>query len=425
MKLKAITIKISKRKLAVSRLGILFIILTIIGLVHQAGIFGGYYLTAIITSFLLFLMGAMKYALNSNKIRLFISGIWEVGVMLLIPWAVFFVHNIIIYICGHGSLFFLKSSFVQIMFTPVILLGALGSYYIFKKNTLKYFLYAIFIHYIIVLLFQLINLGPSEFFQGSLSLIMNKGLINPFETNSDLVLALGLLLIYYNDNFIKKKTNERTYGLSILVLILLGGKRIEVLAIGAIVLASFVTQLMIEKKRNRMQFIISIVIAVLLYFFVFLVVSGMMSVFVYSYGINTMGRIKMWEYIAQFAEFSPTYMGKGHSFSNLTLEVERIWTWNGHTYGLHSDVLKVYFDLGFVMFSFWIIYNLFYLPRKIRNLFGYRIGNLFWFLTAYLFVLYVTDNCINYYATQMMYVFIILKSIELEREYALCARMQH
>lgn len=102
---------------------------------------------------------------------------------------------------------------------------------------------------------------------------MNKGLINPFETNSDLVLALGLLLIYYNDNFIKKKTNERTYGLSILVLILLGGKRIEVLAIGAIVLASFVTQLMIEKRGTEcsLLFLLSLRFCCIFLFFWLLV----------------------------------------------------------------------------------------------------------------------------------------------------------
>lgn len=48
----------------------------------------------------------------------------KVASYLLFPWIVMIIYNIILYSTGNGAEQFIKSSFVQIMFVPIII-GAL------------------------------------------------------------------------------------------------------------------------------------------------------------------------------------------------------------------------------------------------------------------------------------------------------------
>lgn len=402
-------------KIRITKPALVYVILTTLALIHQAGVFNLYYLTSILISAFIFGWAVVSCSARRKSFVLIGSEIGYVARLLMLPWVVFIGYNFFLYASGTGYAAFIKSSFVQICFAPCIILGAIGSYYLFGKNTIRYFLYAVVLHYIVLLCYKMITLGPSLFFMGIASIVTNTDYSNPFEANTDLALALGILLVFYCDKFISNETSEKKHIFAVAILVILCGKRIELLSLIIICISSFLTKLLSERHRKIMQNIISISLIALMYFFVYLVISGIMSVYVYSHGINTMGRMKMWDYVAQYASFSVVYMGKGYSFSNLILEKNSVLTYMGRVYVLHSDVLKIFFDMGFLIFSFWLIYNLLYLPKKIRNKFGFRSGNLTWFVTIYLFILYLTDNCINYYACQTLYVLVILQSIRLER----------
>lgn len=411
----------SRLFIRISSLGIFFVITMLLGELHQAGIINFYYLTAILISLMWAILGLLCYIKSNNRKSLFSSNVIFVGKKLLFPWLIFILYNIFIFATGTGYKSILKTSFVQIMFAPCIILGALGAYYIFKNKTIRYFLYSVFLEYIIVLLYELVILGPSDFFNGILTIFSGNSIGNPFELNSDMALGLGLLVLYYFNARVKKNSTITNHAGIILLLTILGGKKIQWLALIATCLASIVCHILPEKKRNRLQYIISLLITVALFLFVFMEIKGYLSTIVYSLGINTMGRIKMWDYIAQYASFDPTYMGHGYAFSNLMLEINKVHVYQGHTYVLHSDVLKIFFDLGFWMFSFWVIYNLFYLPKSFRVKFNYRVGNLAWYLSLMLFFLYTTDNAINYFITQTIYVFILLQGIQ-DEQYYQCRR---
>lgn len=404
-------------KIKISKLGLGYVFLITIALIHQSGIFNLYYLTAVLVSAFIFAFSILAYCYKKRNIALPKTEISYISKWILFPWLVFIVYNVFLYVSGNGYSEFVKSSFVQILFAPCIILGAVGGYYLFGKNTIRYFLYAVFLHYIVLLSYKMITLGPVLFFRGVASIITNSDYSNPFEANTDLALALGILLIFYCDRFVSHKMREKTHTIAVIALVLLCGKRIELLSLILICIASFMTKFLSENRRDKIQKIISLVVIAFMYLFVYLVISGTLSVYVYSHGINTMGRMKMWDYVAQYAEFSLSYVGKGYSFSNLILERNSVLTYMGRVYVLHSDVLKIFFDLGFVMFSFWLVYSLLYFPKEIRNRFGFRSGNIAWFITLYLFVLYLTDNCINYFACQTLYTLVLLESVALEKQY--------
>lgn len=416
LKIKKLKIKkLKKHKITFSGLGLIYILSMTVAELHQTGLFNWYYLTPILIGIFWAGIGFLKYIYNSTKGMLYMQ-IKKVGKLLIFPWIIFILYNILIYSLGVGYKPFFKSSFVQIMFVPCIILGALGSYYIFRKNTLKYFLYSVFLQYTITLIILLFRMGPANFITGVFGIFSGNSVSNPFEQNSDMLFALGLLVIFYFDNFIKNKSTESNHAVLILILVLLGGKRIELLALLVICLASMFTRIMIEKNRNRVQTIISTVLLISMYIFVYLVIKGKFSEYIYSHNINAMGRMRMWDYVAQYTQFNPTYMGKGYSFSNLILELNEVLTYNGKVYVLHSDILKIFYDLGFVMFSFWGVYHLFVIPHCCRKKFGYEFSNLIWTLMSFLFVSYFTDNVATYFISQTVLVIILLQYIMRKNE---------
>lgn len=387
----------------------------VVALTYQSGIFGGYYLTPFLISLFWLVVGILSYVKSRSEsdVRSFL----KLSKLFLLPWVIFIVYNFFIFTYGIAYQPFMKSSYIQILFAPIIILGAIGSYITFRKDTLRYFIYAIVLSYIITLFALLFKMGPDNFFAGISSVFVGNSVANPFEQNSDLVLALGLLLFYYFDPFIRKRSNEFIHPIMIILLVFLGGKRIELLAVAVLIITNLLLHILPENRRNKLQFIVSALLQLVMFTFVFITISGFLSQYVYSHGINTMGRIKMWDYVAQYTQFSPSYLGRGYSFSNLLLEENKVLTYQGTTYVLHSDVLKIFFDLGFAMFAFWSTYFLYILPKKIRKLFGFEVSNLVWTMIIYLFILYFTDNAINYFVNQTLFVILVFQTVTLNKEY--------
>ncbi|NQG98068.1 hypothetical protein HO675_08240 [Streptococcus suis] len=396
-------------KITITPLGLLYVATITLALFHQSGLFSFYYLTSILISLFWLIMGILNYVTKKSRTK---SELYEieknVAGYLLFPWVVMMIYNVILYSTGNGADQFIKSSFVQIMFTPIIIGGAVSSYTIFGSKVIDYLKYAMLLYYLLAMPIMLYNMGVTNFIDGVLSPFTGSLVTNPFEQNSDLVLSLGLLVIYYFDY--SKGVKKSQWGLP-LILLILGGKRIMLLSLFVFCGIKIYSAIMSIKNRVRLQYFLSFILLVAMFVFVYLVKSSIFSNYVYSHGINTMGRVKMWDYVAQYAEFSSSYLGRGYAFSNLLLEQNRVLTFGNKVYVLHSDILKIYYDLGFLIFTYWGIYNLFRFPRKIGKNYNLKIENTVWLLTVYLFFLYFTDNALTYFTVQTVYTYTVIDTI--------------
>lgn len=396
-------------KITITPLGLLYVTTVTLALFHQSGLFSFYYLTSILISLFWLIMGILNYVIIKTKKK---SELFEiekkVASYLLFPWIVMIIYNIILYSTGNGAEQFIKSSFVQIMFVPIIIGGAVGSYSIFGSRVIEYLKYAMLIYYTLAIPIMLYNLGATNFMFGILSPFIGSLATNPFEQNSDLVLSLGILVIYYFDF---SKGMKKKKWLLPLGLLILGGKRIILLSLFVLCGIKIFNSILSIRNRVRLQYFLSFVLLVAMFVFVYVVKSSILSNYVYSHGINTMGRVKMWDYVAQYVEFSPSYWGRGYAFSNLLLELDRVLTFGNKVYVLHSDILKIYYDLGFLIFTYWGIYNLFILPRKIGKNYNLKSENTVWLLTIYLFLLYFTDNALTYFTVQTVYTYTVIDTI--------------
>ena len=401
--------KIKLKRINFSKIGLLYILsMTLVG-VHQAGIYNGYYLTPFLIGIAWFGFGIIR-RIRENKIR-YNKNIDYIINLFLRPWIIFIAYNFFLYITGYGYMEFVKSSFVQIMFVPCIILGVWGAYNIFGENTQRYLLYSIFLQYIVVLIALLVKMRPNNFVSGTMSAFTGDSINNPFEANSDVVLSLGILLIYLSNKLIR--TNRIKHGniWVTAVVFFLGGKRICFVSIVCVIIYTLFAQLIPENKRIAIQNVVSGLFICGYMCFVYIIKSGLLSAYIWSHGINSMGRINMWDYISHYYDMKLTFLGNGYSFCNLILERDRPYTFNGHVYALHSDALKMYIELGFVMFLFWLVYNLYIMTNALRKKYGSKVSNIYWAITAYIFILYLTDNPINYYITQTTYIVVVLQIV--------------
>ena len=151
----------------------------------------------------------------------------ELFILFIIPKIVIHTYSIILFILGFTDYITRNTQ------TYMILLSAFSILYLFKKDVIKYTIRALIISFSIILIYNItaygINTIPEMFmflFTGDLRYDNSARL---YEVH-DYTLALGYIIIYYL--FIKKKfTNKDLLPMYIIfVYMLLGYKRIEVLA---------------------------------------------------------------------------------------------------------------------------------------------------------------------------------------------------
>lgn len=398
--------------------GLLFMLLLTIAEIYESGLMSGWYLTVVLISAVIAFWGYVVYIGRqsyytytfSNEYNLYIAPV----LVISMQWIIYAVYNIFLYAIGMGNIGYMKSSCIQELIPLVILTGAGASCFIFRKNALKYIQYTIWLNYFLVFVKWLFFNGLKETFEGILSIFSGLSIFNPFETYAGMNYAIGLLVIYYLNTGSISKSEKLRYVALLLVLVFLNGKRSVYLAVVLLLLYKVFSFKMEEKTKYRFQAVISVLMLLVYLFYIYLIDSGIFSSFGFSGKINFMGRAHMWMYIAQYINFTPAFLGNGFSFATLTLEKNNVWSYNNRVYSMHGEILAMYTDLGFLVFVFWMVYNLLVICHIFKNKYGYKVSGMYWNLTMYLFILYLTERATNIFILQTVYMVLVMKSIQAE-----------
>ena len=70
--------------------------------------------------------------------------------------------------------------------------------------------------------------------------------------------------------------------------------------------------------------------------------------------------------------------------------------------GVHSDIIKMYVENGFILFGIWLWYYLIYILKFYKKTYGIKEAVLYFGVVIYLFTLYLTDNVEVYFICQIM-----------------------
>ena len=290
----------------------------------------------------------------------------------------------------------LSSSFVynnMISFT----LGAVAFLYIFGEKGIWYNLIAILISNILMICTIILQNGIGVFFAQFVKLIVTfageTGDVIVQAEIHELAFCLGAYLIYM---LYKPKKNIMFFVLLALTLFcfIAAFKRIGFIAIVVVLVFAWLLKFIAKFKKDtamRITVTLSVIVVLVLIGYVGIIKLDVFAMLEKA-GIDTSGRVVIYNAVDKFYEFSPEFLGNGIGFltyqlsTNMTVGVNAV----------HNDFLQYFIDLGFWGYIIWLVSMI-----TLRVCYFGKNGNienaiLTFSLTLYLVIVSSTDNTMNY-----------------------------
>lgn len=290
----------------------------------------------------------------------------------------------------------LSSSFISTNMLSFAL-GAGALLYIFGKRGIWYNLLAILIANLLMILTVIAQNGLGSYFSELVTLIVTfAGVTGDVIIQAEiheLAFCLGAYLIY----MLYKPQKSIVYFILLalsLFCFLSAFKRIAMIAIVIALVFGYLLKVIarfVPKTASRLVTVFSFVLIALLIGYVALIKMDAFELLEQA-GINTSGRVEIYNAVDEFYEFSPEFLGNGIGF--LTYQLNTFM--DVDVAAVHNDFLQHFIDLGFWGYMIWLVsmtlLRVWYFGRK---------GNVdnaivTFMLTVYLIVVSSTDNTMNY-----------------------------
>lgn len=313
-------------------------------------------------------------------------------ITILVSLFIWFVGQVDTSIISRG----LSSSFIynnMISFT----LAAVAFLYIFGEKGLWYNLIAILIANMLMLLTIILQNGIGVFFSEFVTLIITfageTGDVIVQAEIHELAFCLGAYLIYM---LLKPKRNFVFY-----ILLVLAGfcfvaafKRIGIIAIAVALGVGWILRMVAkfnDSTAKNLATILSLVIVAILIGYIFIIKLDVFTM-LEEIGIETSGRVEIYDTVDKFYEFSPEFLGNGIGFLTYQLSGDTTVA----VASVHNDFLQYFIDLGFWGYVLWLISIIAVRVRYFGKKGGTDTAIITLALTVYFVISSSTDNTMNY-----------------------------
>ena len=276
-------------------------------------------------------------------------------------------------------------------------LGAGAMLYIFGRRGIWYNLIAILIANILMIVTVIAQNGLGNYFTEFITLIttfagVTGDIIVQAEVH-ELAFCLGAYLIYM---LYKPKKDIIYFILLFLTLFcfLSAFKRIAIIAILIALAFGYLLKFIArfsKKTAERLVTFFSILVIVLLIIYIALIKMGAFGL-LESAGINTSGRVEIYNAVDKFYEFGPGFLGNGIGF--LTYQLNTFM--NVGVASVHNDFLQHFIDLGFWGYIIWLLSMTLGRVRYFGRKGNVENAIITFILTLYLIIVSTTDNTMNY-----------------------------
>lgn len=358
-------------------------------------------------SFMWFLL-AIIYTLTSSRMRLKKNKIEELYIYT-VPAIIMAASIIVSIMINHLSGDYLSRSISNLICMFAILFGVYAAVTFFGNKAIDYTFYGLLLSTILNIIYTSYLYG----FGNVISALLNIFSIVRFGYEdgslmsnigyslevSDATFAYGFYFIYYFCFCKKGKFRFRRLFLTTLG-IYVGLKRIEVFAI---LLAMAVYYLFERRKVNikKLQNVFFIIIMVISFVYIY-VIKYHTEVFAFL----DIHRVSLYSTIKSMFTISPLYIGKGYGYVNKWLSDVGATMWI--LSASHSEVVRMYIELGFCGFLLWIGYYTKLIPKYFLKKGNDRIGKIVLCMTVYIMTTYLIDNTLMLFATQFCFMLIPL-----------------
>ena len=290
----------------------------------------------------------------------------------------------------------LSSSFVYANMLSFAL-GAGALLYIFGKKGIWYNLLAILIANLLMIVTVIAENGLGSYFSEFITLVVTfageTGDIIVQAEIHELAFCLGAYLIY----MLYKPKKSVVYFILLFLSVfcfLSAFKRIAVVAIAIALIFGYLLKFIArynKKTASGLVTFFSIVVIALLIAYIALIKLDAFEL-IEKAGINTSGRVEIYNAVDQFYEFNPGFLGNGIGF--LTYQLNTFMQVG--VASVHNDFLQHFIDLGFWGYILWLVSM-----TLVRVWYFGKRGNvdnaiISFILILYLIIVSTTDNTMNY-----------------------------
>ena len=217
----------------------------------------------------------------------------------------------------------------------------------------------------------------------------------------DATFAMGIFLVYFIFYEDKNENRRLLHIILALVCSYLGFKRNEMLAI---IVVTIVALIFVRKKSKDFlktsQFLGFGMFIIGMAYTILIKNIDILPVFV---KILDIARINLYHFLSEQYTISPFYLGKGFSYINHRLGFESKLLDTSHT-----DLVRVYIEMGIYGFGLWIWYYFVNIPRKLYREYSETAAKFFLIGTFYVFSTYFLDNTLTLFDNQFIYYLIPL-----------------
>lgn len=310
--------------------------------------------------------------------------------IFLLPQLVIHVYTIVLVLFGQTRVDVLSTNIV----TNAAILLVVVSIYLFGRKAMWYIFYALALSWFLHLIEYVFTFGPSVITHAIAQGWFNVSIGHENYLELDAVVlstGYGVLLLLFSN----RETNRKAVSLYVMLLIafLVGIKRISILAIFLVVVCYLIIRKKDEKKAYKISVIAGWIAAVVCVAFIFVVSLGdPFYEFMEKLGIDVMARDHFHKYIMKQTEFSPLFLGFGRG----SVKAAMMRRYEGYTY-VHSDIIKMFFELGFIPFLGWLYFNLVFVAKCYKKQYSESAAVFYMLTSAYTFVQYLTDNTESYF----------------------------
>ncbi|MCC8161142.1 MAG: O-antigen ligase family protein [Oscillospiraceae bacterium] len=355
-------------------------------------------------SILIVIIGAGVLLISGNLDRVRtasrFTGVYAFVLIGIIAWSIF------LWIVNLESIDFILRGTAKFMYQFLVLMIIFSATYLFGERAVYTTFYGIALANTIILLINLGTYGPVESFNSVVAMITGSGEQTGFTRAMeihDITFTYGFFIIYFL--FFAVHNKERSICIFTAVFyFLLGWKRIAMAALPVALFFGLILGRM--KSKTRITFMKFIMWTVVILSFTYIVITrvGLFEQITDYFGLDTMGRNEIYNYIKKYYNISVGFMGYGFEYTTVILQ--QIAADNPEAnigvVALHNNILTVYIELGFVGFWAWVIYTFVFQLNWVLNHWGEKTAMLFFMCEMYIFITYTTDNTLYYFYTSLV-----------------------
>lgn len=236
---------------------------------------------------------------------------------------------------------------------------------------------------------------------GASDVILNSPFIRAIEIH-DITFVMGVYVIYFLFFCPHEKYRYAYAGLA-LFLFFAGLKRIAFLSLLLAVVFALFCKALGAKGKRRALIITACVIVAFCYYYIIIIQNGTFTQFCIEHEVELNGREKIYDYISNFYEVSPSYGGKGYEFCvQLLKSMHDTKDQVVDITAVHNDILKMYVEMGFWGFLFWITGYYIWQTYWFISRCGEKVAVCFMSISIYMLITYLTDNTMFYYWSSMV-----------------------